>query len=281
MLAHLKKELPPVPRLPTQPPFPFLFSRPRTMSGLFSSYEEDYKDSMRHLASLMKAAAETIDKQKAHEADPSVDYYPPPTTGPGSRSQLLQDALQTFAHAKDLITSMNYEVNDMTDATQRGEAKTLVDGYRKTIVALDRDMSALRQAVTQAERKDLLSFTKGPGEDAVPSGVLSEVDESTKAHRLTALQTSEKMQGGTKTLLKAERYLAQTNAMGRESLGTLQQQTEQIQHIHDVTHDVDGEVSASRHVLHQMQRTALKHKLWLWGIIIALFLFLCLMLYLR
>lgn len=253
------------------------------MSGLFSAYEDDCKESLRRLSSTMDLIQESIQKQKAHEADPSLDYYPPPTTGPASRSQLLQETLQALSHVKDLITSMNYELNDMTDVQQRAEAKSLVEKYRKTVVALDRDVGALRLAVTQAERTDLLSFGRGAAarEDGNHPDVLSEADEATKAARLTALQTSERLQGGTRTLLKAEKYIAEANSMGRESLGTLRKQTEQIQHIHEVTRDVDGEIASSRQVLHGMQRTAIKQKLWLWGILLALLLVIGLLVYLR
>lgn len=257
----------------------------QTMSGLFTSYEDDYKESASHLAAILAQVQETITRQRAHEADAAEPYAPPPSSGPASRPQRLQEGLQTLGHLRDLLTSMGYEANDLPDEGQRAAARAVIERYRRDLSGFEKEAAAMRQAVTQAERADLLSFggsttTGGDGGGGDGRGAIAEADEETRALRLTALQTSEKLQGGTSTLHKAERFLAQTNDLGRQSLGTLRTQTEQILNIHEMTHNVDAEISSARQIIHGMQRTALRHKLCLWGTILALIAFMGLLLYL-
>ncbi|KAK7196055.1 Qb-SNARE protein [Novymonas esmeraldas] len=245
------------------------------MSGLFNSYEEDFNDSVRGLREACAKLQADFAAQTAHERDPTRVYHPPPATGPLSRSQQLQVVQQCLSHAKDLLTSMTYEMSDVA-VSERAAAKEKVETFRKMCGGFDREVAELRQASNAADRADLLRFG-----GAAAGDFMTEADADTQAHRLLSLQTTEKLRGGTSTLHKAEAYLAQTNDLGRESLNTLRTQTEQIQHIHETTHEVDAEVSRSRALINQMQRTAIKHKLWLIGIILLLIGFILLLFYLH
>lgn len=249
------------------------------MAGLFNSYEEDLNDTVRGLREGCAKLQADIDAQAAHDRDPTRVYHPPPATGPLSRAQQLQVVQQSLSHAKDLLTSMTYEVTDL-DPSERAAGKETVENFRKTCNGLDREVAQLRQSCNAADRADLLRFGN-VSTSAGGDGFMAEADADTQAHRLLALQTTEKLQGGTSTLRKAEAYLAQSNELGRQSLGTLRSQTEQISHIQDTTNDVDAEISRSRVLINQMQRTALKHKLWLIGIIILLLGFMLLLFYLH
>jgi vesicle transport through interaction with t-SNAREs 1 len=252
------------------------------MSGLFNSYEEDFNDTVRGLREGCDKLQSSIAAQNAHEGDPSQVYHPPPATGPLSRAQQLQIIQQSLAHAKDLLTSMTYEMTDVA-AAEKAATKEKVDSFRKTCSNLDKDVAQLRQSCNAADRADLLRFGANASASATGSrdAFMAEADSATQANRLLSLQTTEKLQGGTGTLRKAEAYLAQTNDLGRENLNALRIQTEQIAHIHETTHDVDAEISRSRQILNQMQRTAIKHKLWLVGIIIFLVGFILLLFYLH
>lgn len=254
--------------------FPSVF----IMSGLFNSYEEDCNDSIRQIKESLTKLRDGITAQEESKADVSKVYHPPPATGPLSRTQQIQAVQQSLSHVKDLITSMGYEANDL-DPAQRAAAKEKVDHLRRDVVQLEQETARLRQASTAADRSDLLAFGSGAQREA--GGVVEAADAETQAHRLFAVQTTEKLQSGTQTLRKAEAFLAASNDLGRNSLNTLRSQTEQMQHIQETTHDVDEEVSRSRQVLNRMQRTALKHKLWLCSIIGLLLLFIFLLFYLH
>lgn len=252
------------------------------MSGLFNSYEEDFSDTVRGIREGCAKLQHDIDAQHAHERDPSQVYHPPPATGPLSRAQQLQVVQQSLSHAKDLLTSMTYEMTDVAPE-EKAATKDKVESFRKTCNSLDKDVAQLRQSCNAADRADLLRFgtNASAGVGGNRDAFMNEADAETQANRLLSLQTSERLQGGTNTLRKAEAYLAQTNDLGRENLNVLRTQTEQISHIHDTTHDVDAEISQSRQVLNQMQNTAIKHKLWLIGIILLLVGFIILLFYLH
>lgn len=253
------------------------------MSGLFNSYEEDFNDTVRGLHESCGKLQGTIDAEQIHDRDPSHVYHPPPATGPLSRAQQLQLIQQSLSHAKDLLTSMTYEMTDVA-AEEKAATRAKVETFRKTCNMLDSDVARLRQSSNAADRADLLRFGVNASSTANAGGrdaFMSEADVETQAHRLLALQTTERLQDGTGTLQKAEAYLAQTNDLGRENLNVLRSQTEQIAHIHETTHDVDAEISRSRQILNQMHRTAIKHKLWLIGIIVLLVGFILLLFYLH
>ncbi|KPA83812.1 hypothetical protein ABB37_02025 [Leptomonas pyrrhocoris] len=252
------------------------------MSGLFNSYEEDFNDTVRGLREGCERLQGGIDAQNTHVGDPSQVYHPPPATGPLSRAQQLQVIQQSLSHAKDLLTSMTYEMTDVA-AAEKAATKEKVESFRKVCGGLDKTVAQLRQSCNAADRADLLRFgaNASVGVSGGRDAFMDEADSATQANRLLSLQTTERLQGGTGTLRKAEAYLAQSNELGRENLSVLRTQTEQISHIHDTTHDVDAEVSRSRQILNQMQRTATKHKLWLIGIILALVGFILLLFYLH
>ncbi|KAG5478766.1 hypothetical protein LSCM1_06170 [Leishmania martiniquensis] len=250
------------------------------MSGLFNCYEEDFNDTVRGLREGCSKLQASIDAQAAHDEDPTRIYHPPPATGPLSRTQQLHVVQQGLSHAKDLLTSMMYE---MTDASppERAVMKEKAEAFRKTCNALDGVVAQLRQSCNAADRADLLRFGASAAAGDAGDVFMTEADAKTQSHRLLALQTTERLQGGTNTLRKAEAYLSQTNTLGSESLNTLRMQTEQIAHVHEITNDVDAEISRSRVLINQMHRTAIKHKLWLVAIILLLFTLIFLFLYLR
>ncbi|CAJ1025329.1 Vesicle transport v-SNARE protein N-terminus, putative [Leishmania lindenbergi] len=250
------------------------------MSGLFNSYEEDFNDTVRGLREGCSKLQADVEAQSAHEKDPTRIYHPPPATGPLSRAQQLQVVQQSLSHAKDLVTSMMYEMTDV-EPSHRAATKEKVEAFRRTCNSLDHEVTQLRQSCSAADRADLLRFGSSTATGGTGDSFMMEADADTQAHRLLALQTTEKLQGGTNTLRKAEAYLAQTNSLGHESLGTLRRQTEQIAHVHETTHDVDAEISRARVLINQMQRTAIRHKVWLIGIIFLLVSLVVLLLYLR
>lgn len=195
---------------------------------------------------------------------------------------------------------MSYEANDLP--VQRGarqQAKAKVNSYRNEISSYEQTIATLKTDIVSADRADLLAFGVR-AENAVEmhytndnnninnttwrnnaSHNIAPVDAATQAHRLTSLQTTQKLQGGTATLQRAERYLSSTNELGHETFSTLRQQGEVIHQIHMASGSVDDELSQARRVLNRMQRTAIKHKLYLLCIIIALFALIILMFYLK
>ncbi|KAG5478570.1 hypothetical protein GH5_05496 [Leishmania sp. Ghana 2012 LV757] len=250
------------------------------MSGLFNSYEEDLNETVRGIREGCAKLQADIDAQSAHDEDPTRIYHPPPATGPLSRAQQLQVVQQSLSHAKDLLTSMMYEMTDVSPS-ERAAMKEKAEGFRKTCGSLDQEVAQLRQSCNVADRADLLRFGVSAAAGGTGDAFTTEADADTQSYRLLALQTTERLQGGTNTLRKAEAYLGQTNHLGRESLNTLRMQTEQIVHVHEAVNDVDAEISRARVLISQMHRTAVKHKLWLVAIILLLFSFVFLLFYLH
>ncbi|CCW65059.1 unnamed protein product [Phytomonas sp. EM1] len=242
------------------------------MSSLLDSYEEDFQRCIRLLTDTMDTLQDSILKQNAHESDPAVSYHPPPSVGLSSRSYQLREVLQLLAHVKDLISSMNYEMNDLSDPYQRANIKGLIASYQKNVVALEERASWLRQACTAAERKDLLWFE---GSD-INADIRDECDPEVATHRLMSLQTTAALQSGTSTLLKAEAYLEQSKESGRTSLNTLRAQTDQIGYIGNIASGIDTEIFASRQIINRMQSVALRRKLLLSGMIVVMVLFMLL-----
>lgn len=253
------------------------------MSGLLKSYLEEFDGRMAKLNSEMAALRESIAAQEAHASNPTAVYHPPPATGALSRGQQMQAIHEDAAHAKDLLISMGYELHDVA-GEERETAKAQVDSCRARAAPLDAEIPKLRQLCNQADRADLLGYGRGvsPGTGRREGDLLiSEADEETKVNRLLALQTTERLQSGTTTLQKAEAYLAQANATGHEVVGALKKQTEQIGQVQGSVLDVDGELSYARQVMSDMQRTALKQKLQLIGIVLVLVAFIVLLFYLH
>ncbi|KAG5504481.1 hypothetical protein JKF63_04933 [Porcisia hertigi] len=248
------------------------------MSSLFNSYEGDLDDTLRALREGCAKLQAGIDAQYKHEKDPTLVYHPPPATGPLSRAQQLQVVQQALSHAKDLLTSMTYEMSDL-EPSERAATRERLDLHRKTCNRLDGEVAQLRQSCSAADRADLLHFGVSTADGGTRDPFVTEANTETQAHRLMALQTTQRLQGGTNTLAKAEAYLAQTNSLGRESLNTLRTQTEQIVHIQETTNDVDAEILQSRAIINQMQRTALRHRLKLIMLIFLLVAFILLLLY--
>ncbi|EPY43417.1 vesicle transport through interaction with t-SNARE 1 [Angomonas deanei] len=166
---------------------------------------------------------------------------------------------------------MQYEALDA--GASAATYKTLVEQYRTQIQKVERGMTALKQQCTAADRKDLLAFG---GTDNVMG---ESADADTQAARLVAIKTTEKLQSGTKTLLQAEKYINQSQELGQQSLGNLRTQRETLENIQNTTHDVDGELLEARHIISGMQRTATKHKVYLWSLI-ALLVFFVVLIYL-
>ncbi|EPY32284.1 vesicle transport through interaction with t-SNARE 1 [Strigomonas culicis] len=246
------------------------------MSSLFTAYEEEYKSNVAQVRQTLGALRDDIAAQQANAADPSRPYRPPPSAGPQCRVQRVQLAQQMFAQSKDLVSSMSYEASDMAGPAQ-ADARRAADQYRRELAQLEAEVQEARKACTAADRTDLLAFGGGERDSALGGAA----DADTQALRLTAVQTTERLQGGTKTLLQAEAYLNQANELGQNSLHGLRKQREVMVNIQNTTGEVDDEVSQARVVLRRMESTALKHKLWLFGIIFMLIVFLCIIIYIR
>lgn len=253
------------------------------MTSLISSYNDNVKDTLRELRAQIALLKDGIEQQRAHSKDATQYYTPPPPTGPLSRGHQLSTAQESLSYVKNLVSTMLYEANDLEPA-MRIRVRDRVDDYRRTISRLEVEVNELRLKCTNADRADLMGFGREQGDStggdhADGLGLDDDAHANTHAQRLAALHTSERLQGGTHTLLKAEAYLNKTNDMARDTHSTLRTQGEQISHIAVLTGDVDHEISQARRILNRIQRTAIKHKLYLCGIIAALFLLILIIIY--
>ncbi|EKG08635.1 hypothetical protein TCSYLVIO_000206 [Trypanosoma cruzi] len=231
-------------------------------SGLFALYEDDFNESSRQVRAAAAALQESLKQD-------SSTYEPPPTTGPQSRGHHCEVMQQGLAHMRELVTSMLYESNDVESGELRNEVRRRVEDYKQMVTVLEGELFRLRQDSKNAERMDLISG----GNDTL--------DEANQEARAFMLENTQRLRQGTTTLERAERALHGASDLGTSTLSTLRTQTETVRHFHATVHDVDSQVMESRRLVNQMQRTAMKHKLWLIGIIVGLFVCIILGIYVR
>ncbi|KAH9593515.1 hypothetical protein LSM04_008107 [Trypanosoma melophagium] len=254
-------------------------------SGLFASYVEDFNESVQRLEATAQSLRDSMKTQPNDEQQQQQHSHISTTseTSPVAVSvstgeqQVVHDSVnraqqmhvlqQGIAHLRDLITSMSYESNDVTEATAQQEAKRQVAECKQRVVGMEKEMARLRQETREADRRDLLSGNGYANRSNHNNGILDDVQDE---NRTRMLDNTSRLRGGTALLQKAESLLHGAQDTGTATLNTLRTQTETIKHIRSTIHDADAEVMDSRRIVNRMQSTALKHKLILIGIIVAL-----------
>lgn len=232
------------------------------MTTLFQTYEEEYREAVKTITDECAGLRQTLNRQAA-------GYQSPPATGAGSRVQRCRQLTATLAHARELLSGMEYESNDMP-AAHRQTSKERIAEYRTKIRSLDEALAALKSDCSAADRQDLLGDAerrKIDGSDETAPGAM---DDTTQKQRMLMMDNTAKVKDASNTLRKAERLLNDTEAVGSEALANLRNQTETMQHIQETTIAVDEEVSQTRKILGGMQKMMIKHKLMLIAVIAVL-----------
>lgn len=238
-------------------------TQPPPMTTLLQSYEEEYRDAV-------KSVNDDIVALRATVARDAVGYRAPPATGSGSRVQRGAALMESIAHVRDLVVSMEYECNDLP-AALRQTSRERIAAYRTDIKKLEDTLSALKADASAADRLDLLGNASKPKPvDASGRSLEGDLDDDAKKHRLQMMENTDKVKQASNTLLKAERLLNETETVGNEALTNLRVQTETMQHINETTIAVDAEISEARKVLSSMQRVMIKHKAILLAVILVL-----------
>lgn len=230
------------------------------MSSLLLLYQTEIQENLNVVSKAAEALSSSIELQKAYRENPTVPYVPPPATGPQSRSYQIREALGRLSQTHELLNSMNSEISEQP-ASDRLRFQSISYNYQQELMQLEQKLGMIRDMVAAAEREDLLLFqnddkTGDPG---------SRVDNLTEVQRRNALTTTVKLQKGSNHLERAEALLHKTNVMGHETFQTLQVQTDQIRNIGESVQDVDAEISQATIIMQNMKRTAIKHKMYLYG----------------
>ncbi|ORC89120.1 vesicle transport v-SNARE 11 [Trypanosoma theileri] len=244
------------------------------MSTLFQSYEEEYRDVVKNIQDGMTELRATlhrsgVDGRGSNGSSPAV-----PATGPGSRLQRGSQLTALITQVKELLNNMEYECNDVA-VEQRPLLKERLTDCRKNARRLEEEIAKLRAECAAADREDLMGATakKGTGAGTAAAGSASNslgLDDETAKHRLQMMQNTERVKQASNTLLRAEKLLNETEETGTAALGNLRTQTETLHRINATTIEVNEEISEARKILTRMQRTMVKHKIMLVGIILVL-----------
>ncbi|KAI5688586.1 Vesicle transport vSNARE protein Nterminus [Leishmania braziliensis] len=235
------------------------------MTTLFQTYEEEYRDGLRAIRDESEALRQSCDRRAA-------GYKAPPATGPGSRLQRGAHLTTVLAQLRELVNSMEYEANDLP-AAHRQTAKERIVEYRTNLRTVEEGLMRLKADASAADRLDLLGGTearKAGADGANKADASNDLDDATRAHRITMLDNTAQFRDASDKLQKAERLLNDTETVGNEALTSLRYQTETMHHIQETTIAVDEEVSDARKIISGMQKAMIKHKLVLTAIIIAL-----------
>lgn len=235
------------------------------MTNLFQTYEEEYREGIRTIQDESTALRQLCDRM-------AVGYKAPPATGAGSRVQRGAHLTTLLAQVRELVNSMEYEANDLP-AALRQTAKERITEYRANLRTLDDSIARLKADASAADRLDLIGDAEkrksAPG-DASGKALPGDLDEETRAHRMTMMDNTAKVRDASNKLTQAERLLNDTETVGNEALTNLRNQTETMQHIQETTIAVDEEVSEARKILTGMQKMMVKHKLILIAVIVML-----------
>ncbi|CBH13419.1 hypothetical protein, conserved [Trypanosoma brucei gambiense DAL972] len=218
-------------------------------SDLLREYENDFNETLKEANDVASRLQESLQRS-------GVSYQAPPAAGPQSRSQQCHSLQQSLTRLRELITNMSYESNEVEPASAKEEVKRRLEDYRGKLVALEKQLSRLRQESREADRTDLLGNGREMGDDG---GSMEE--------HARMLGTTTKLKEGTGALQKAEALLHGTNELGLETLSVVRGQTETMKHIHGVVIDVDDDVTESRRIVHRMHQVARKQKLIMAGVI--------------
>ncbi|KPI87137.1 hypothetical protein ABL78_3790 [Leptomonas seymouri] len=235
------------------------------MTTLFQTYEEEYREGVRTIQDESAALRQLCDRKAAN-------YKPPPATGAGSRVQRGSHITTVLAQVRELINSMEYEANDLP-AAHRQTAKERIATYRTNLRSMEENIARLKADASAADRLDLMGGAeraKAAPAAADGKGLPGDLDAETRAHRMTMMDNTAKVQDASNKLVQAERLLNDTETVGNEALTNLRNQTETMQHIQETTIAVDEEISEARKVLTGMHRMMVKHKLILISVIAML-----------
>lgn len=249
------------------------------MSQLVLLYQSEIDSHIKTAGDIIHTLLTGLDRQKEHQKNASVEYIPPPASGPQSRSQLLRDARLHVSQARELFGSMSSEISGLQSSDQRQKFQLFLQKSEQEAASCSSIIESLQGRVGTADREDLLLFrdTGSTVDDGSPQGIERErVDHTVEAQRRAALGVTATLQGGTSHLEKAESLLHRTNVTGHETLYMLRGQTEQIRGFGESAEEVDTEISESMAVIHRMRRTALKHKIYLLILMVVLVLVLLL-----
>lgn len=234
------------------------------MTTLLQAYEEEYRETVKTVADELAALRATLNRD-------AVGYKAPPSTGAGSRLARISSMGAALARVRELTGSMEYECNDLP-ATSRQTVKDRISEYRANVRRLEESISKARAEASVADRQDLMGVGRSGGRPRPDGASLGpgELDDETREHRMQMMDNTSKFREASSKLKQAERILNDTETIGNEALGTLRRQTEQMNQINEVTIAVDAEVSQSRRILGNMQRTMVKHKATLVSVIAVL-----------
>lgn len=235
------------------------------MSSLLLLYQSELQGKIEAITKVVESVTCSMHAQKAARTSAGVDYVPPPTTGPESRGELVRSAFSSLAEARELLPNVESEISALPSQEDRDRFRKTLEPFRGAIEGLQGTLTALREQVAAAERDDLLCFSRESAGKGV--GESHRVDIATEASRRSALNVTNKLYAGTSHLEKAEGLLHRTNASGHETMQTLRQQTDQIRGMGEEAGEIHEELSQATAILQDMHRRALRHKLYLYGVI--------------
>mmetsp|Transcript_20722 Transcript_20722/g.53538 ORF Transcript_20722/g.53538 Transcript_20722/m.53538 type:complete len:254 (+) Transcript_20722:101-862(+) len=195
-----------------------------------------------------------------------------PTTSGDERTRTAAKVEKELTEAESLVQQMDLEVRSMA-ADKRSELQNRVRGYKSTLSDMKSRYKDARAAFpsTIAARDELLGGAR-------ESAALKSEAQSQRARLLAQTET---LQKSSTRLEETHRIVLETEQIGEGILADLSSQRETLESTRDKLRGADTDLARSRRILQGMARRALANKFIMIGIIIALVMFICLIVYIQ
>ncbi|KAI9003381.1 vesicle transport v-SNARE protein N-terminus-domain-containing protein [Hyaloraphidium curvatum] len=186
-----------------------------------------------------------------------------------AKKVLLNQTERDIDEAEEIIAQMEMELLSLP-AAGRAKLQPRVKNYKAQLDKLKRD---LKTTLSNAEREALLGGKGGRGD--------LDAEVAAQDQRTRLLAGTDRLNNASRRLEDAHRIAIETENVGVETLGTLQQQREQILRTRDTLSTADSFIASSQRVLKGMQRRMATNKLITAAIIIVLVAMILLIIWLR
>ncbi|KAJ3076270.1 hypothetical protein HDU98_004569 [Podochytrium sp. JEL0797] len=210
-------------------------------SEVFQTYEKEY-------ATLHEAVTSKL----------TADI--PSAATPEQKKRLINQATRELEEADEIISQMEMELASLA-APIKGKLAPRVKSFKDDIKKAKKDLSKLN-----VSDRDQLLGTSNSGAHLV------DMDNRGNEQRSKMMQGTERLQEGSRKLEEAKRMAMDTETIGIETLGNLNQQREQILRTKDRLTVADSFITKSQGVLRGMHDTMMANKWLTYGIIGALML---------
>ncbi|KAI9338844.1 hypothetical protein BDR26DRAFT_862870 [Obelidium mucronatum] len=241
-------------------------------SEVFQTYEKEYSslfDSISRKVTLEIASAPTLDQKKRlinqtnrelEEADEIV-------------RNRVAEMMTSYPPLSCRSAKWKWKLFRLPPQSG-GKLQPRVKSFKDEIKKAKKDLVGVNTAIS--DRDQLLG-----GAGSSSGSHLVDVDNHGNDHRSKMLQGTERLQEGSRRLEEAKRMAIETENMGIETLGSLNQQREQILRTKDRLTVADSFITKSQGVLRGMHETMMANKWLTYGIIAALMLLILIVIYFK